>query len=159
MLRFALFMDVFLHFRAPDNCAIQDNPQPQPYTGTALSLVGWIILAIIMTILLISICLLALVRYGRHTIDYTENWLYSLQESLIVVRSRRIRRSWRPSTCLLPILHSESVGYCRSTESVDRGLTRYRTLQCLQRRPSTSPMHLTISSRWASWIDRMLRLR
>ncbi|KAF8372895.1 lron-2, partial [Pristionchus pacificus] len=50
--------------RAPDNCAIQDNPQPQPYTGTALSLVGWIILAIIMTILLISICLLALVRYG-----------------------------------------------------------------------------------------------
>lgn len=33
-------------------------------TGTALSLVGWIILAIIMTILLISICLMALIRYG-----------------------------------------------------------------------------------------------
>ncbi|ETN81359.1 leucine Rich repeat-containing domain protein [Necator americanus] len=40
------------------------NEEPQPLTGKALSLVGWIILAIIMTILLISICLLAMVRYG-----------------------------------------------------------------------------------------------
>ncbi|PIO56670.1 hypothetical protein TELCIR_21930, partial [Teladorsagia circumcincta] len=41
-----------------------ENEEPQPLTGRALSLVGWIILAIIMTILLISICLLAMVRYG-----------------------------------------------------------------------------------------------
>ncbi|GMT24715.1 hypothetical protein PFISCL1PPCAC_16012, partial [Pristionchus fissidentatus] len=51
--------------RAPDLCQNEGpGPQPQPYTGTALSLVGWIILAIIMTILMISICLLAIVRYG-----------------------------------------------------------------------------------------------
>uniref|UniRef100_A0A183DL05 Conserved plasma membrane protein n=1 Tax=Gongylonema pulchrum TaxID=637853 RepID=A0A183DL05_9BILA len=48
--------------RAVDYCAANDTPLP--LTGTALSLVGWIILAIIMTILLISICLMALVRYG-----------------------------------------------------------------------------------------------
>ncbi|VDM75917.1 unnamed protein product [Strongylus vulgaris] len=48
--------------RAVDFCL--ENEEPQPLTGTALSLVGWIILAIIMTILLISICLLAMVRYG-----------------------------------------------------------------------------------------------
>ncbi|CAD5220520.1 unnamed protein product [Bursaphelenchus okinawaensis] len=48
--------------RAIDFCPISDNPLP--LTGTALSLVGWIILAIIMTILLISICLMALIRYG-----------------------------------------------------------------------------------------------
>ncbi|TMS38422.1 hypothetical protein L596_005151 [Steinernema carpocapsae] len=40
-----------------------DNP-PQPLRGTALDYVGWIILAIILTILMISICLLALIRYG-----------------------------------------------------------------------------------------------
>ncbi|EYB89147.1 hypothetical protein Y032_0235g3179 [Ancylostoma ceylanicum] len=48
--------------RAVDFCL--ENEEPQPLTGKALSLVGWIILAIIMTILLISICLLAMVRYG-----------------------------------------------------------------------------------------------
>ncbi|KAI1707639.1 leucine rich repeat domain-containing protein [Ditylenchus destructor] len=48
--------------RAQDFCPIADNPLP--LTGTALSLVGWIILAVIMTILLISICLMALIRYG-----------------------------------------------------------------------------------------------
>ncbi|VDN57795.1 unnamed protein product [Dracunculus medinensis] len=48
--------------RNNDFCPI--NEQVLPLTGNALSLVGWIILAIIMTILLISICLLALVRYG-----------------------------------------------------------------------------------------------
>ncbi|KAK6747160.1 hypothetical protein RB195_000401 [Necator americanus] len=48
--------------RAVDFC--MENEEPQPLTGKALSLVGWIILAIIMTILLISICLLAMVRYG-----------------------------------------------------------------------------------------------
>ncbi|KAJ1356852.1 hypothetical protein KIN20_014691 [Parelaphostrongylus tenuis] len=47
--------------RAVDFCL---ESETQPYTGQALSLVGWIILAIIMTILLISICLLAMVRYG-----------------------------------------------------------------------------------------------
>ncbi|KAI1704727.1 leucine rich repeat domain-containing protein [Ditylenchus destructor] len=48
--------------RSQDFCPIADNPLP--LTGTALSLVGWIILAVIMTILLISICLMALIRYG-----------------------------------------------------------------------------------------------
>uniref|UniRef100_A0A914YNX3 Uncharacterized protein n=1 Tax=Panagrolaimus superbus TaxID=310955 RepID=A0A914YNX3_9BILA len=48
--------------RSNDFCPIADNPLP--LTGTALSLVGWIILAIIMTILMISICLMALIRYG-----------------------------------------------------------------------------------------------
>ncbi|VDM63794.1 unnamed protein product [Angiostrongylus costaricensis] len=48
--------------RSVDYCL--ESEGPQPYTGQALSLVGWIILAIIMTILLISICLLAMVRYG-----------------------------------------------------------------------------------------------
>ncbi|VDK75391.1 unnamed protein product [Litomosoides sigmodontis] len=48
--------------RAVDYCPANDIPLP--LTGNALSLVGWIILAIIMTILLISICLMALVRYG-----------------------------------------------------------------------------------------------
>ncbi|KAE9553632.1 hypothetical protein FO519_003177 [Halicephalobus sp. NKZ332] len=48
--------------RAIDFCPISDNPLP--LSGTALSLVGWIILAIIMTILMISICLMALIRYG-----------------------------------------------------------------------------------------------
>ncbi|VDN03949.1 unnamed protein product [Thelazia callipaeda] len=48
--------------RAPDYC--ESNDMPLPLTGSALSLVGWIILAIIMTILLTSICLMALVRYG-----------------------------------------------------------------------------------------------
>ncbi|KJH44716.1 hypothetical protein DICVIV_09240 [Dictyocaulus viviparus] len=48
--------------RAVDFCL--ENEEPQPYTGQALALVGWIILAIIMTIFLISICLLAMVRYG-----------------------------------------------------------------------------------------------
>ncbi|VDK49977.1 unnamed protein product [Anisakis simplex] len=47
--------------RAVDFCA---NDTALPLTGSALSLVGWIILAIIMTILLISICLMALVKYG-----------------------------------------------------------------------------------------------
>uniref|UniRef100_A0A914ZI58 Uncharacterized protein n=1 Tax=Parascaris univalens TaxID=6257 RepID=A0A914ZI58_PARUN len=48
--------------RANDFCPASD--QALPLTGSALSLVGWIILAIIMTILLISICLMALVKYG-----------------------------------------------------------------------------------------------
>ncbi|KAK0398840.1 hypothetical protein QR680_002775 [Steinernema hermaphroditum] len=37
---------------------------PQPLQARALNYVGWIILAIILTILMISICLLALIRYG-----------------------------------------------------------------------------------------------
>uniref|UniRef100_A0AC35U6Q5 LRRCT domain-containing protein n=1 Tax=Rhabditophanes sp. KR3021 TaxID=114890 RepID=A0AC35U6Q5_9BILA len=45
-----------------DNCPIADNPLP--LSGSALSMVGWIILAVILTILLISICLMALIRYG-----------------------------------------------------------------------------------------------
>ncbi|PAV75629.1 hypothetical protein WR25_07966 [Diploscapter pachys] len=48
--------------RSIDFC--QNNEEAQPLVGQALSVVGWIILAIIMTILCISICLLALVRYG-----------------------------------------------------------------------------------------------
>uniref|UniRef100_A0A915Q0K3 Leucine-rich repeat-containing N-terminal plant-type domain-containing protein n=1 Tax=Setaria digitata TaxID=48799 RepID=A0A915Q0K3_9BILA len=48
--------------RAVDNCPASDIPLP--LTRNPLALVGWIILAIIMTILLISICLMALVRYG-----------------------------------------------------------------------------------------------
>ncbi|CAB3398459.1 unnamed protein product [Caenorhabditis bovis] len=48
--------------RSIDFC--QNNEEAQPLIGRALSMVGWIILAIIMTILLISICLLAMVRYG-----------------------------------------------------------------------------------------------
>uniref|UniRef100_A0A1I7XYS5 Leucine-rich repeat-containing protein 15 n=1 Tax=Steinernema glaseri TaxID=37863 RepID=A0A1I7XYS5_9BILA len=61
---------------SPNNCPLPgtplreenlcqfDNPNPQPQLGRALHYVGWIILAIILTILMISICLLALVRYG-----------------------------------------------------------------------------------------------
>uniref|UniRef100_A0A1I7UYE4 LRRCT domain-containing protein n=1 Tax=Caenorhabditis tropicalis TaxID=1561998 RepID=A0A1I7UYE4_9PELO len=48
--------------RSVDFC--QNNEEAQPLVGRALSMVGWIILAVIMTILLISICLLAMVRYG-----------------------------------------------------------------------------------------------
>ncbi|CAI5452254.1 unnamed protein product [Caenorhabditis angaria] len=48
--------------RSVDFC--QNNEEAQPLVGRALSMVGWIILAIIMTILLISICLLAMIRYG-----------------------------------------------------------------------------------------------
>uniref|UniRef100_A0A915EFY4 LRRCT domain-containing protein n=1 Tax=Ditylenchus dipsaci TaxID=166011 RepID=A0A915EFY4_9BILA len=50
--------------RALDFCPAADNPLP--LTGTALSLVGWIILAVIMTILLISICLMALISISYH---------------------------------------------------------------------------------------------
>ncbi|KAL3084361.1 hypothetical protein niasHT_035187 [Heterodera trifolii] len=51
--------------RALDFCPSQEGiPPPMPLAGTALSLVGWIILAAIMTVLLISICLMALLRYG-----------------------------------------------------------------------------------------------
>uniref|UniRef100_A0A0N5A498 LRRCT domain-containing protein n=1 Tax=Parastrongyloides trichosuri TaxID=131310 RepID=A0A0N5A498_PARTI len=45
-----------------DNCPIADNPLP--LSGSALNMVGWIILAVVLTILLISICLMALIRYG-----------------------------------------------------------------------------------------------
>ncbi|VIO87475.1 Uncharacterized protein BM_BM7532 [Brugia malayi] len=48
--------------RAVDHCPANDLPLP--LTGNALSFVGWIILAVIMTILLITICLMTLVRYG-----------------------------------------------------------------------------------------------
>ncbi|KAM3725960.1 Platelet glycoprotein [Dirofilaria immitis] len=48
--------------RAVDYCPANDISLP--LTRSSLSFVGWIILAIIMTILLISICLMALVRYG-----------------------------------------------------------------------------------------------
>ncbi|VDL63947.1 unnamed protein product [Nippostrongylus brasiliensis] len=51
------------------------NEEPQPLTGKALSLVGWIILAIIMTILLISICLLAMVRYDKSYVRLLVNKL------------------------------------------------------------------------------------
>uniref|UniRef100_A0A7E4VVC1 LRRCT domain-containing protein n=1 Tax=Panagrellus redivivus TaxID=6233 RepID=A0A7E4VVC1_PANRE len=48
--------------RAVDFCPISDNPLP--LTGNAYSLAGWIILAIILIILLFSILLMALIRYG-----------------------------------------------------------------------------------------------
>uniref|UniRef100_A0A914XV59 Uncharacterized protein n=1 Tax=Panagrolaimus superbus TaxID=310955 RepID=A0A914XV59_9BILA len=51
--------------RSNDFCPIFDDSQLQvPLSSGALSFVGWIILAVILTILLISICLLALIRYG-----------------------------------------------------------------------------------------------
>ncbi|CAI4229468.1 unnamed protein product [Auanema sp. JU1783] len=59
---------------SPNGCPADGTPlrsvnfcpenEALPLEGNALSLVGWIILAVIMTILLISICLMALVRYG-----------------------------------------------------------------------------------------------
>ena len=49
--------------RTLDFCPIADTP-PLPLAGTALSLVGWIILAVLLTLLLISMCLMALIRYG-----------------------------------------------------------------------------------------------
>uniref|UniRef100_A0A0N5C0G2 LRRCT domain-containing protein n=1 Tax=Strongyloides papillosus TaxID=174720 RepID=A0A0N5C0G2_STREA len=45
-----------------DNCPIADNPLP--LSSSALNMVGWIILAVVLTILLISICLMAILRYG-----------------------------------------------------------------------------------------------
>uniref|UniRef100_A0A915NH40 LRRCT domain-containing protein n=1 Tax=Meloidogyne floridensis TaxID=298350 RepID=A0A915NH40_9BILA len=51
--------------RALDFCPSQEGTvEPMPLVGTALSLVGWIILVTIMTVLIISICLMALIRYG-----------------------------------------------------------------------------------------------
>uniref|UniRef100_A0A914WJ45 Leucine-rich repeat-containing protein 15 n=1 Tax=Plectus sambesii TaxID=2011161 RepID=A0A914WJ45_9BILA len=50
--------------RSPDPPCLEPPMQDAVIAGQALSLVGWIILAIIMTILLTSICLLAFVRYG-----------------------------------------------------------------------------------------------
>nr|CAD2184721.1 unnamed protein product [Meloidogyne enterolobii] len=51
--------------RALDFCPSQEGTvEPMPLVGTALSLVGWIILVTIMTVLVISICLMALIRYG-----------------------------------------------------------------------------------------------
>ena len=57
-----LYLTILYFSRSIDFC--QNNEEAQPLVGQALSVVGWIILAIIMTILCISICLLALVRYG-----------------------------------------------------------------------------------------------
>ncbi|KAI6181210.1 hypothetical protein M3Y98_00804200 [Aphelenchoides besseyi] len=80
--------------RAIDFCPISDNPLP--LTGTALSLVGWIILAIIMTILLISICLMALIRYGMshrrkkqkdHEIEDEQRIMSSVYQSSLYNRS------------------------------------------------------------------------
>jgi hypothetical protein len=80
--------------RAIDFCPISDNPLP--LTGTALSLVGWIILAIIMTILMISICLMALIRYGMshrrkkqkdHEIDDEQRIMSSVYQSSLYNRS------------------------------------------------------------------------
>ncbi|CAJ0559622.1 unnamed protein product, partial [Mesorhabditis spiculigera] len=61
---------------APNNCPPEGTPlrsedlcplnseTPQAFVSSPLSMVPWIILAIIMTILMISICMLALIRYG-----------------------------------------------------------------------------------------------
>ncbi|CAJ0959321.1 unnamed protein product, partial [Mesorhabditis belari] len=49
--------------RSEDICPL-NSETPQAFVSSPLQMVPWIILAIIMTILMIAICMLALVRYG-----------------------------------------------------------------------------------------------